>query len=97
MRSIKFRGETFSGELVFGDVNHFANGKVAIADGFENRFVKPESVAQLVGYACDGNEVYEGDKVIDKYGDELTAVFVSGSFYVPDDDYTDMSHLKLKK
>ena len=56
MRPIKFRGKTFDDKLVYGDLIHVD----------ENIFiditpVKPESVAQLVGYDDDGNEVYEGD------------------------------------
>lgn len=35
--------------------------------------IDPESVAQLVGYDSAGNEVYEGDKVISEYGDEVVA------------------------
>ena len=31
-------------------------------DGFYNE-ISPESVAQFVGYDCNGDEIYEGDKV----------------------------------
>lgn len=32
-----------------------------------------EWLAQLVGYDSAGNEIYEGDKVISEYGDEVVA------------------------
>ena len=99
MREIKFRGQDLvSGNLLFGDLLH-ARGELLILEFGSKvaRTVKKDSVAQLVGYDCDGKEIYEGDKVIDKDGDELTAVLISGSFYAPDDDYADMSHLKLKE
>lgn len=76
MRPIKFRGETFDGKVVYGDLLQF-EGKTAICtsvytlvfyaatkkglQGVVN--VKPESVVQLVGYDADGNEIYEGDNV----------------------------------
>ena len=60
MRPIKFRGKRIidTSILVHGDLRHdddeiFISGWV----------VDPESVAQLVGYDCDGNEVYEGDTI----------------------------------
>lgn len=106
MRPIKFRGQQpVTGKIVYGDLLHL-DGDLWIkrcedslaAERERDYFgVMPESVAQLIGYDADGKEIYEGDKVIDKDGDELTATFVSGSFYVLDDDYTDMSHLKLKE
>ena len=45
MRPIKFRGKTFDDEI----------------ETLETIEVEPDSVAQLVGYDEDGNEVYEGD------------------------------------
>ena len=60
MRTIKFRGKSkYSDKIIYGDFFH----------GEEDFFVKyepvyPESVAQLVGYDADGNEVYEGDQLI---------------------------------
>ena len=35
--------------------------------------VKADTVKQLVGYDAEGNEVYEGDELTDKFGHELTA------------------------
>lgn len=67
MREIKFRGKTFGGDLIFGDLIHCPNDKVSISDGFEQRFVLPESVAQLIGYDANGKEIYSDDKVIEQF------------------------------
>ena len=39
--------------------------------------VDADSIAQLVGYDVDGNEVYEGDTLILPYGDEYEACLSS--------------------
>ena len=60
MRTIKFHGKSkYSGDIIFGDLIH-VDENIYI----ENEPVYPESVAQLVGYDADGNEVYEGDQLI---------------------------------
>lgn len=59
MREIKFRGRTPKGEIVIGDLTH-CKGHVFIDD----TRVDPDSVAQFCGFDSDGNEVFEGDKVI---------------------------------
>lgn len=57
MRPIKFRGKRVNnGEFIYGQLTH-VHPKFYVG----GREVKPESVAQLVGYDCDGREVYEGD------------------------------------
>lgn len=78
MRPIKFRGKSFkTGKLVYGDLiqSKGATGIIAtdindvIQDAKRHNIpkgligVEPETVAQLVGYDCDGNEVYEGDVI----------------------------------
>ena len=65
-RPIKFRGLGIDGETYFyGDLYQRRKevGIHCLEDGgiFE---VKPETVAQLVGYDKDGREVYEGDVVV---------------------------------
>ena len=60
MREIKFRGEMRGFDYyAFGDLRH--RGDEVFVDGYR---VKPETVAQLVGYDANGNEVYEGDKLV---------------------------------
>lgn len=68
---IKFRGKHITtSEYIYGDLIHDRHGKTRITyasdialTGYVNEAVKPDSVAQLVGYDADGNEVYEGDKL----------------------------------
>lgn len=72
-RPIKFRGVGIDDETYFGDLLH-AGKCIGIRVAGKGTFeVKPDSVAQLVGYDVDGNEVYEGDIVIGEYGGKVTA------------------------
>lgn len=59
---IKFRAETLDGYPVYGGI-FIAGRDVYIAENFRFIPVKPKTLAQLVGYDADGNEVYEGDIV----------------------------------
>ena len=69
MRPIKFRGRRLDNDnFVYGYFSRYHNKP--LVDGF---MVYPDSVAQLVGYDADGNEVYEGDEFTDKYGHTFTA------------------------
>ena len=72
-RPIKFRGKRVdNGEFVYGDLLHVFN-KVYV-----NIWqVEPDSVAQLVGFDRDGNEVYEGDIFIVPCGTEIAARFIN--------------------
>ena len=64
MRTIKFRGVKVSdGEYVYGDLSH-DRGHIFIND----KRVKPESVAQLIGYDSNDEEVYEGDTLSNIHG-----------------------------
>ena len=81
-REIKFRGRRPNGKFVYGwltkkffkDLNE---ERWVIVTGKSQRtnyyVVDPDSVAQLVGRDCDGNEFYEGDKFIDSKGNEYIA------------------------
>lgn len=80
MRPIKFRGiDIKTGEVVFGFYYEDCEGKPRIivtlpnGEGQYLPYVDPDSVKQLRGYDADGNEVYEGDKLIDIFGEEYTA------------------------
>lgn len=71
MRQIKFRARDAYGQYRYGDLWQRNDGTL-IYDEVWHR-VKRDSVAQLVGVDSDGREVYEGDIVVDKYGEEYTA------------------------
>ena len=72
MRTIKFRGARVNtGELVYGDLTH-DGGHIYIDD----KRVNPDSVAQLVGTDNNGEEVYEGDELVESItGDVVHACF----------------------
>lgn len=70
---IKFRGKAENGEYVYGDLMHgnYDESVVHIKPRKKHPFyVYKNSVAQLVGYDADGNEVYEGDKIYDAEHDD---------------------------
>ena len=78
-RPIKFRGVSLdTGEFIYGDLRiigirpHIFKEAQCYYDE-ELIEVDEDSVAQLVGYDANGNEVYEGDKVVSEYGDEIVA------------------------
>lgn len=90
-KEIKFRGRSInSGELVYGDLVHTDTEAVNIRYIEKNfcgvagrvvifvKEVEPYSVAQLIGYDADGNEVYEGDTLFDNYGKSEVADLVVG-------------------
>lgn len=84
-RPIKFRGQDEHGKLVYGEyAQNFMGGNPQICYFDENGWtcteVDPDSIAQLVGYDKDGNEVYEGDKLALKNGTEITAILF-GDFF----------------
>lgn len=67
---IKFRGKRIDGNgYAYGDLNYKYDRDIWI-DDFE---VYVNSVAQLVGYDADNNEVYEGDILVNDTGKEFEA------------------------
>lgn len=80
---IKFRGADIGGHYVYGlltmkKIRNSGKLSYAIANGNftqgETIPVSEDSIAQLVGFDADGNEVYEGDKIQDlATGDFITA------------------------
>ena len=83
-RPIKFRGRLWdTGEFVFG--NFVTDDQEYLLKFDADSFTCPArifkiqkaSIAQLVGYDKDGNEVYEDDEVVDENGLTGTALLVS--------------------
>ena len=73
-RPIKFRGyDTQDGvrEMVTFTLDELLSG----TDDYE--LVDPDSIAQLVGYDKDGNELYEGDTFVVPCGTEIAARFIA--------------------
>ena len=68
---IKFRAkDSFLGKTVYGDLIHYPDNHIGICPvgKDESAEVDPDSVAQLIGYDAEGNEVYEGD-IVDAFFD----------------------------
>lgn len=80
MRTIKFRainaetGDTVYGYPVIYDSGKFTHWFYRPTED-SNCPVKPETVTQLVGYDSDGAEVYEGDILVDAYGNQYKVQF----------------------
>ena len=75
MRQIKFRGRDIeTGRTVYGGYKVGRCGEPIIITNFTAAYeVTPESVAQLIGIDANGREVYEGDEVVDKFGEKYLA------------------------
>ena len=88
MRTIKFRGRDMTGHFVYGlltkkRIRHSGEISWAIATGTRQSEVIPvneNSIAQLVGFDSDGREVYEGDILVDKNGNETPAMLFALQF-----------------
>ena len=86
-RQIKFRGVTCksrfhkAGEVVFGHSLDYFMGQNSpqIADetpqGWESIPVKPDSIRQLIAVDKHGNEIYEGDEIVSRFGSSCYATF----------------------
>ena len=82
----KARGKDGEGQIHTGWLSvYFLKGELKTyiqEEAEENKpamtfYVEPESVAQFVGYDSDGKEVYEGDELIDNYGESFsTAAYI---------------------
>ena len=85
MKTIKFRGvKVTDGEYVYGDLSH-DRGHIFIND----KRVKPESIDLLVGYDKDDEEIYEGDVLVNDFGETFEAkaevvFFGKGSYFATD-------------
>lgn len=80
MRMIKFRGvDINTGEFVYAELGQVST---EISDEYlsfitdDMHLVDADSIAQLVGYDANGNEVYEGDELVGANGFEFKARFV---------------------
>ena len=76
---IKFRGRDIAGTMRFGHYVTLDDYPFIKQDGCYYE-VYPDSVAQLVGYDSAGNEVYEGDELVNRnfQVDFFTAVLFDG-------------------
>lgn len=85
---VKFRGlaysdmsgKKFKPRMVYGSLHATESGDYAVIISFkvegkatETYIVKPETIAQLVGYDKDGAEFYSDDTLIDAGGAEVLA------------------------
>mgnify|MGYP007069966298 CR=1 FL=1 len=96
MKTVKFRGvKVTDGEYVYGDLSH-DRGHISI----NGKRVKPEPIDQLVGYDKDGEEIYEGDRAFNHFGEKfipkIEAVYYSNIHFF-NTDLGVKTGLKLKK
>ena len=72
---IKFRGKSeVTGKIIYGiGVKVYPDYSTMILDSLACEDVEEDSVAQLIGYDIDGNEIYEGYIVRDVDGNEFLA------------------------
>ena len=75
MRTIKFRGTTTKNKTVYGFLVQLRGQTTfKILDKTMDLWrVRTDTIAQLVGYDCDGREVYEGDILVDELEQEYIA------------------------
>ena len=69
---LKFRWKDKNGKIGYNTLNAECGCLGLWSTGGYYATIDPDSVAQLIGYDADGNEVYEGDKL--KIGDEIVTV-----------------------
>ena len=68
IKPIKFRGKSlWANTLVYGDLRQDGEDKfiTAFNSPIHHR-VAPDSVAQFVGYDCNGEEIYSDDLILDE-------------------------------
>ena len=85
MREIKFRGKrTDNGEWVVGDYTRYSDEKSIIMVDLleeEDYWVSSETVGQYTGLDDkSGQEIFEGDVVIDRWADMYTPIFQNGIY-----------------
>ena len=99
MKEIKFRGKTRDGRIVFGDFIRLGE-QVCIGNIFRNVKVLPGSVAQLIGYDANGEEIYDGDSLKDFTGNTCTlsiGIMNDETDFISDNLGDNFSRLKLVK
>ena len=83
MKPIRFRGKNADGEIITSDSIKFEEitfARISAPYLFdkENKewiAVYPDSVAQLIGFDKNDNEIYEGDEIRSHFGQTCLATF----------------------
>ena len=77
MRKIKFRRKNLRGEWIYTELfgEDFTNEKLAAFAIDLCGTNDYSTISQLVGVDKNGREVYEGDSVVDEWGNEFRVVY----------------------
>ncbi|MBR2519712.1 MAG: hypothetical protein IKE46_08010 [Selenomonadaceae bacterium] len=93
-RPIKFRARNEYGEVFYGSFDE-DTCTIDCWDIAETVVVERDSVAQLVGYDADGNEVYEGDELVSVDNGTVWVAVLNPTVTLPKYEHLESSNLEL--